>query len=108
MIHDIIDGLVDLPADTSASGTPLSSTSATIRHSGDKTRERRFGTRYPVDRSLIVIPLLADGRPDWKHRRGGDCLNVSPDGMGLRLGSDEYYTGQPFVVGVPERGGVLG
>lgn len=108
MIHDIIDGLVDLPADASASGTPPTRAGDTVRDSGDKTSERRFGTRYPVDRSLIIIPLLADGRPDWRHRRGGDCLNVSPDGMGLRLGSDEYYTGQPFVVGVPQGGGVLG
>jgi hypothetical protein len=107
MSQDIIDGLVELsPAASLHPSRPRAAEEDTVRNAGGT--ERRFGARYEVDRGAILIPVLADGRPDWAAHARGICINVSPDGMGVSVPRGRYTSGQPMVVGVPGVDGTVG
>src|ERR1700687_1288922 len=53
--------------------TVLESNSATV----DRALER---VRFRFPRLLTVVPVLADGSPDWSHRAAGIPLDVMADG----------------------------
>jgi hypothetical protein len=50
---------------------------------GTYLRERRGGTRHPVQKTVLVVPVRPDGTPDWEHRQTAVLRDISEGGVGL-------------------------
>ena len=62
--------------------------------------ERRQDPRFPVQRQLMTIPVLPDGRPDWQNCIQGLTLDLSRRGMGLELETTEELPTNELAVGI--------
>src|SRR5262249_13201594 len=61
-------------------------------------QELRRYPRHALRNPLLGIPILADGSPDWEHRRTGCSVNLSMGGMGLEFDCEENLEAREMVV----------
>ena len=67
--------------------------------------ERRRVPRQTVQRSLLVVPVLPNGRPDWARRVQGATVDVSPTGVRLVFDWPDDLQVQELVLVLPGSGG---
>ncbi len=58
----------------------------------------RAEERFPTQRTVVVIPLAPDGRPDKSARFQGICKNVSANGVCLELATKGDLPSQNLIV----------
>ncbi|HEV3022810.1 MAG TPA: response regulator, partial [Pirellulales bacterium] len=65
------------------------------------------GERYPLAKSVLAIPVLADGRPDWEGRLDGITCNIGSDGLALELACDGPLGAMWLLIGIERADGTF-
>ncbi len=71
-------------------------------------KDRRSERRYLITRSILAIPVFADGTPDRANVQDAFSVDFSSEGIGFQLSNQAGIPGRNWVVGVefdPKDGG---
>lgn len=80
-----------------------------LREKGDPTAdERRHGDRYPIEKPLVLIPVLANGTPDRHHCTSGTSRDLSDGGIGIAMEPDGGEPSLTYMVGLIDAQGTMG
>jgi hypothetical protein len=75
------------------------------RRAAPALAERRRAPRFPVERSVLAVPVLPDGSPDWDNRLAGVSCDLSTDGLGVALQGAQDVQAPGLVVALFEPDG---
>lgn len=65
-------------------------------------QNRRRHTRFFLETSVVAIPVLANGGPDLEGRTQAETIDVSLDGIGIKLPNRDQLPSRNWVLGIAQ------